>query len=348
MTWRAFALVLWALESCLAAAAQPAAAVPLYTDQNMPPAIYAQLLHSQELALNLQYEQAEALLQKARAAEPAHPLGGVFLLATRLSMLQESLRRGSREVPKGFFKDVDALIVQAQAQAEAYPKSAYPKFYLGAALGCRGLAKLYTGHYLDSYFDGKNGVDLVRQAVAIEPKLYDAYMGLGQFEYYCGSLGGMLRFILALKGSEEKGLEMLQTCGEKATYAVWPCRLYRVKLLIRERGQYQASAQDLAVLLARYPDNHDLLKDLTLCLEHGVTEPDLLNRGETVLEKLKGGWNLPSYAKLEAAELQLLLAKAWLARGAWENAVPHLNAVAAGKGPRAAEAKKLLQPKAYP
>jgi hypothetical protein len=146
MTWRLFCAGLLALQSCLAAAAQPAAAVPLYTDQNVPRDIYEKMLKSQDLALNLHYEEAEKQLRQARAAIPDHPLGGVFLLATRLSMLQESLRRGNREVPKDFFAEVNALIAQAQGQAELYPKSAYPKFYLGAALGCRGLAKLYTGH----------------------------------------------------------------------------------------------------------------------------------------------------------------------------------------------------------
>ncbi len=348
MTGLRLCLGLWALQSSLAAAAQPAAAVPLYTDQNVPPAIYEQMLKSQDLALNLHYDEAEAQLRAARAAIPEHPLGGVFLLATRLSMLQEDQRQGKKGVPKDFFKEVDALIAQAQAQAEAYPASAYPKFYLGAALGCRGLARLYDGHYLDSYFDGKNGVDLVRQAVAIEPGLYDAYMGLGQFEYYCGSLGGMLRFILALKGSEAKGLEMLQTCGEKATYAAWPCRLYRVKLMVGEQHQYEASAPELAKVIERYPDNYDLLSDLKQCLDHGVKDPALLKQAELLLPKLKAGWDLPAYAKVDVPALELSIAKAWLAQGLWENAVPHLSALAKGKGPSAEEAQRLLKPKEQP
>ena len=348
MTWRHLCAGLWALQSCLAAAAQPAAAVPLYTDQNVPRDIYEKMLKSQDLALNLHYEEAEKQLREARASIPDHPLGGVFLLATRLSILQESLRRGNKEVPKDFFKEVDALIAQAQAQAEAYPKSAYPKFYLGAALGCRGLAKLYTGHYLDSYFDGRNGVDLVRQAVAIEPTLYDAYMGLGQFEYYCGSLGGMLRFVLALKGSEEKGLEMLQTCGEKATYAAWPCRLYRIKLMIREQHQYEPEAKELSLVIDRYPDNFDLLRDLTLSLDHGVKDPDLLKQAERLLAHLKAGWDLPDYAKVDVPALELSIAKAWLADGLWQNAAPHLQGLAKGKGPVADEAQGLLKPKGLP
>jgi hypothetical protein len=301
---------LTALWLCSTAAVHPAAAVPLYTDKNMPPEVMVQLMHSQDLALDLKYDEAEAELRRARALVPDHPLGGVFLLATRLSILQESIRQGHLEVPKDFFNEVNALIDQAQAQGIAYPQSAYPKFYLGAALGCRGLARLYTGHYLDSYFDGKNGVDLVRQAVAIQPDLYDAYMGLGQFEYYCGSLGAMLRFVLALHGSEEKGLEMLKTCGEKATYAAWPCRLYRVKLMVSERKDFIGSAADLAVVMQRYPDNTDLARQVFVCLQNGSDDPALIALGESLLARLKGGWKVPAYAHLELPFCEEALATA--------------------------------------
>ncbi len=183
-------------------------------------------------------------------------------------------------------------------------------------MGCRGLARLYTGHYLDSYFDGKNGVDLVRQAVALKPDLYDAYMGLGQFEYYCGSLGSMLRFVLALHGSEEKGLEMLKTCGEKATYAAWPCRLYRVKLMVSERKDFVGSAADLAVVMRRYPDNTDLARQVFVCLENGSDDPCVdRNWDESLLARLKGGWQVPAYAHLDLpfCEHALAAAKARLA-----------------------------------
>ena len=299
------ALLLWPT-----AAALPAAAVPLYTDHNMPPDVMTELLKSQDLALDLQYDQAEKQLRAARDKVPLHPLGNVFLLATRLSMLQEALRRGKPADLKQYFHDVDDLIAMAQAQMEAYPKEAFPKFYLGAAFGCRGLAKLYTGHYLDSYFDGKNGVALVREAVEIDPKLYDAYMGLGQFEYYCGSLGSMLRFVLALHGSEEKGLEMLKTCGEKATYAAWPCRLYRVKLMVSERQDFKNSAAELALVMDRYPDNYDLARNVFVCLDHGARDPGLVAVAEKLVKKLKAGWDLPPKVKFDPAVWQASIDKA--------------------------------------
>jgi tetratricopeptide (TPR) repeat protein len=294
----------------LAVAVPSAVTVPLYTDQNMPLSVLQQLMHSQDLALDLKYDEAEAQLRAARDLVPEHPLGNVFLLATRLSLLQESIRRGQTQVPEGFFKDVDDLIGQAKLQAQAHPESPYPKFYLGAAMGCRGLAKLYTGHYLDSYFDGKDGVALVREAVAMEPTLYDAYMGLGQFEYYCGSLGGMLRFFLNLQGSEEKGLEMLKTCGEKATYAAWPCRLYRVKLMVSERADYEGSAKELAVLMARYPDNYDLGSQVFVCLDHGSRDAALIKAAEVLVKRLKAGWQLPPYAPLKLENCERILAQA--------------------------------------
>ena len=95
-------------------------------------------------------------------------------------------------------------------------------------------------------------------------------------------------------------------------------------------------------------DDEDEFLAESLCLDHGVTEPLLLQQGERELRHLKKGWELPVYARMDVPAFELSIAKAYLALGARENAVPHLSAVAEGKGPVADEAKRLLKPKAVP
>ena len=221
--------ILLAVLACTVALAVPGRAagdavpaVPLYTDQSLPAPVLRRLVEGQDLAMNMHY--AEAAIRAAMADAPEHPLGQVFLMATLLGRLQESFRGGDREVPQQFFAEVDKLITMGEAQLKAHPESAYPRLYLGAGYGVRGLAKLYSGSYVSSYFDGKHGAAVLKEAVSIDPQLYDAYMGLGQFEYYCGTLGAVLQFVLALPGDPAKGLQMLQTCGDKGTYAAWPCK----------------------------------------------------------------------------------------------------------------------------
>jgi hypothetical protein len=352
---RRFALLLPALAfSALALRPAPAraAAAPaptptstpvLWTDNNIPAPVLKSLVKAQDLALDLRYDQALARIRAATLKAPRHPLCGVFLVATLLSRMQENFRAGAKQVPDSFFVQADRLVARCEAQREAYPDSPYPCLYLGAAYGMRGLAKLYAGHYLQSYFDGKHGDALLKQAVAIDPTLYNAYMGLGQFEYYCGSLAGILRFFLDLHGSMSKGLAMLKLCEDKGTYASRPSEVYRVQLMTGRRD-YAAAAPELLVVRSRYPDDYTSAKAVFRCLGAGVNTPAMRAAAEAVLKRLDQGWRPPRYAHVNRDAMRLSLAKACLAAGDGVGARGPLSALLAAPEPWHTRALDLLSP----
>jgi FimV-like protein len=316
----------------------------LWTDDNIAPAVLQQLTDGQDLALAQRYDEAEAKIRRAQAQAPEHPLCEVFLVATLLSRVQEQFKENQREVPPEFFDEVNHLVAQVEAQAKDYPDSPYPRLYLGAAYGMRGLAKLYVGSYISSYFDGKKGAEMLRQAVALDPKLYNAYMGLGQFEYYCGTLSGVLQFVLALPGNPDKGLAMLQECEDKATYAAWPCKAYRVSLLLSDRHDYRNSEPELAALLARYPTNYQFAREVFNALAAGVNTAALRRSAEDVLRRLDQGWAPPKHADIDPDRCRLVLARACLQGGDQAEAEAQLHRLAdAGHGECRDQARELLK-----
>jgi hypothetical protein len=323
-------LAAWMIGAC--ALLQGAQALPLYTDDNMPAPLLAELMRGQDLAMELRFDEAEAVIRGIMLQEPEHPLGDVFLLATLLSRTQEEFRAGRRRVDPAFIKQADALIAKAKAQQDAYPHSAYPRYYMAAGLGVRGLARLYAGSYFSSYRDGKRGAGLLKEAVAIEPELYNAYMGLGQFEYYCGTLGSVLQFLLALPGDPDQGLAMLKTCADRATYAAWPCRAYRVRLIVSDRQGYAAVEPELPALVARYPGNYDFALAVFAALDAKVNTAALRGSAEEILRRVRHGWSPPVYARFDPQAAELSLALAYLEASQRSNALPHLEAVS--RGPR--------------
>jgi hypothetical protein len=318
--------------SALALAAGLAAAAPLYTDKNISPKVLEELTRAQDLGMSMRFGDAVAAIAEARKGEPEHPLGQVFLIATLLSKVQEDFKSGRKKVDPGFFVEADRLIAMAEQQEQAYPGSAYPHLYLGAGYGARGLAKLYAGSYVSSYLDGKKGVAFLKEAVALEPELYDAYMGLGQFEYYCGTLGSVLQFVLALPGDPDKGLAMLKTCEEKATYAAWPCKAYRAKLLIADRKDYAGAEPELAALTTRYPGNYEFAKAVFGALDAGLNTAALRRSGEEILRRNDQGWSPPAHAGYDQALSRLRLARAYMAAGEGAAARPHLLRLAEEQG----------------
>ncbi|HTA17625.1 MAG TPA: hypothetical protein VK786_07755 [bacterium] len=308
-------LALLALVLALPIAAAAATDTVLWTDRNIPQPVLERLIQAQDLALDLRYDEAEAMIRAATPQAPDHPLCGVFLLATLLSRIQENFKAGIQTVPPSFFREADRLVDRIQRQREAFPRSPYPCLYLGAAYGIRGLAKLYAGNYIASYWDGKNGAALLKEAVARDPTLYNADMGLGQFEYYCGTLAGVLQFLLALPGDPEKGLAMLKTCQDKGSYAAWPCEAYRVRLMTSERNDFTGAAQDLVVLADRYPDNYDFAIAVFKSLDAGVNTPAMRGAAERALRRMDQGWVPPSYAHMDENALRMGLVRACLAAG---------------------------------
>ncbi|HXC62917.1 MAG TPA: hypothetical protein VNZ67_01100, partial [bacterium] len=335
--------ILAALALCLSAPLAGRAGT-LWTDDNIPPEVLRKLTDGQDLALSQRYDEAEALIRQAQTEAPEHPLCGVFLVATLLSRVQEQFKEGRKEVPPDFFNEVDHLVAQVEAQAKDYPSSPYPKLYLGAAYGMRGLAKLYAGSFISSYFDGKKGAEMLRQAVALDPQLYNAYMGLGQFEYYCGTLSGVLQFVLALPGNPDKGLAMLKDCEDKATYAAWPCKAYRISLMLSDRHDYRNSEPELAALLARYPGNYQFSREVFNALAAGVNTAALRRSAGDVLRRLDQGWVPPKYADIDPDRCRLVLAQACLQAGDRPEAETQLRRLAdAGHGPARDKARDLLK-----
>lgn len=306
------------------------ASQPLWTDKNIPPKVLEELTRAQDLGMSLRFDEAVAAIREARKGAPEHPLGEVFLMATLLSKVQEDFKAGHKEVSPEFFAEADRLVQMAEEQHQAYPDSAYPQLYLGAGYGVRGLAKLYAGSYMGSYLDGKKGVAYLKRAVAIEPELYDAYMGLGQFEYYCGTLGGVLQFLLALPGNPDKGLDMLKTCEDKATYAAWPCKAYRAKLLISDRKDFAGAEPELAALCTRYPGNYDFANAVSASLQAGLNTAALRRAAEEILRRNDQGWTPPAYSGFDAARFRLQLARSCIAAGEGATARPHLQQLADG------------------
>jgi tetratricopeptide (TPR) repeat protein len=342
-------LAVLALILPIQAAAAVAAATPvprgpiLWTDQNIPPQVLERLTEAQDLALDLRYDDAEAMIRAVTPQAPEHPLCGVFLVATLLSRIQEGFKSGAKEVPASFFKEADHLVDEIQKQRDAFPDSPYPRVYLGAAYGMRGLAKLYAGDYVASYIDGKKGAGLLKEAVAMDPKLYNAYMGLGQFEYYCGTLSGVLQFLLALPGDPDKGLAMLKTCEDKGTYAAWPCKAYRIRLMTGERHDYAAAEPELAALAARYPNNYDFAVAVFKTLDAGVNTAALRRSADDVLRRMDQGWTPPPYAHMDEDRLRMSLAKACIAAGDAVSASDSLNKLLLRPEPWHSRAAALLK-----
>ncbi len=113
--------------------------------------------------------------------------------------------------------------VDAKKACDEYPaQNAMIYFLRGMVLGEEGMVHLQDKEYLDSYSKGKSAVAALEKSLEIDPTSYDAYLGLGLFEYYCSKFTGaikILAWLIGFKGNSEKGLEYVTKAMTHGKYS---------------------------------------------------------------------------------------------------------------------------------
>ncbi len=351
----AFPIFFFALAAGLPAsepAPQPgtttAAAAPLlFRDDQVDPQAYAVMVEAQAEAVRLRFDHARELAAKGMAMAPGNPLGMIIDAGVRLYELQEDAEakkvRDGRSM-QDFLRRLEELVALSSAQEAAFPKAPWPKLHLGGAYGCRGLVNLYLKNYWTAYWDGKKGVDYLKQSVKLDKEQHNAYMGLGQFNYYAGSMGSVLQFLLFMHGDVELGLKQLETAAEKGSYAAWSARIFLAKVLITEVKDWARAEPYLRQVLTEYPESyHHWRYAMTWARGLGLNSAKAREVMEALAQRWDAGWRAPAYAEFAFEPTRLDLAKAYMDYGDAPKALPHLKALAKSRNSGiASEAQKLM------
>ena len=105
-----------------------------------------------------------------------------------------------------FQSRVDAAIASADAWTKREPERAEAWFYLGGAYGARAQWKVLRRERVGAARDGKRIKEALERALALDPRLQEAYFGIGLYHYYADvapAAAKMLRWLLLLPGGDK-------------------------------------------------------------------------------------------------------------------------------------------------
>jgi len=261
----------------------------------LPAACMQALLAGQDALQRMDFEGAHRLTQQGIAQQAGHPLPRIFLQGVYLYEIQESILAGKLDpgLLERFYQESATAIQMAEALDAAAP-SARSRLYLGGAYGCRGMARLYEKSYWKSYQDGKRAYADLREAVARDPGLFNAYLGLGQFQYFCGRMQGLLQFVLSMHGDVPAALQNLKACALKGDYASIPAKLFLCQVLITDQKDYQAALPFILEARACYPENYHYCEYMVMEAEGlGWQEPQSLRAAQRVFSQVEQGGLAP-------------------------------------------------------
>lgn len=196
----------------------------------------------------------------ALAKYPEHPYPHFGMAMSKWATLEYLEDESDPALEKEYEKMTDEAIDIGKAWIKKHPGDANAYLCLGGMYGLRARLAVLQHRWIKAYFDGRKALSYMHRSLKIEPELYDAYLGLGMYEYYAGTLHGAIKVLasILMKGDAAKGLEQLNLCREKGYFNALAAKLLLIEIYTTTGSPY-ANAP-LAVkwskeLRAAYP-NH--------------------------------------------------------------------------------------------
>ena len=215
-----------------------------------------QLARAYDAILDARFEELPALL--TRTCPPA-PSDACQVLEAVSLWWQIQLDPLSKAKDRQFQSKVDAAIAATEAWVKREPQRAEAWFYVGGAYGARAQWRVLRGEHFGAARDGKRIKESLERALARDPRLQEAYFGIGLYHYYADvapAAAKMLRWLLLLPGGDRKtGLqEMLRARSAGALLRDEADYQLQVIYLWYEK-QPQRALELLAGLRQRHPRN---------------------------------------------------------------------------------------------
>jgi tetratricopeptide (TPR) repeat protein len=175
-----------------------AAASPLHAQQTQGLTGAAQVLRAYDAIVDARFDDVHL----DRTCPPA-PREVCQLLEAVSVWWQIQLDPLSRTLDADFESRVDRAIEATEAWTGREPRRAEAWFYLGGAYGARAQWRVLRSQQLGAARDGKRIKDALERALALDPRLQEAYFGIGLYRYYADvapTAAKLLRWLLLLPG----------------------------------------------------------------------------------------------------------------------------------------------------
>ena len=214
-------------------------------------------------------EAAIAEFQKIRQNQPEHPLGYMLEAEARWWKIYcssaefkwgmtDAWHRGKLKDDQPYFDLARKTTMSAEAQLKK-EETAEMRFYAG--MGHALAARLHSlrGENRASARAGVRAREELLRALALDPELADADLGLGLYDYYVDTLSTIariLRFFMGIPGgSKRDGVKQLERAMTEGVLSRVEARFYLAKNLRNYDRDYERALSVLEPLVAQYPSN---------------------------------------------------------------------------------------------
>lgn len=222
-----------------------------YTNVFANPVVDSLLTTGLDLAYNFKLEKAERVFMQLIKEDPSDPIGYYFISKIHLWKFVGSKSESEYIIFKNYSE-------KALNVAEDKPESAYNYFMLGEIHQLEAMASGAKSEVLDAFWASKNSIGYYEDALDLDPTFYDAYLGLGVFNYALSYVPGVFNWALVLtgiSGDKDESLENLKLAYKYGNLMKTESGFYLGKVYTEYTAEYDSAEIYLSAILEKYPNN---------------------------------------------------------------------------------------------
>ncbi len=209
-----------------------------------------------KFAYNFQIDEAEDVFEQIIRKYPDDPRGYHYISNL---YLWTYLSNKSDSIYKKFIDYTDTTIKKSEQFLSRNNKNDESVLYiLGATYGYRSIAFVSTNKYLDAIWASRNSQSSLKKVIEINPENYDAYLGLGLFNFALGQVPSAFKWALSLigfSGDKESGVKLIEKAAEKGIYAKVEASFYLSQIYSDFYEEYDKAEKLLFSITSKYPEN---------------------------------------------------------------------------------------------
>jgi hypothetical protein len=264
--------------------------------------------NASDATYHLRLDEARTAAQELQQKYGDHPAG--FLIVAETYWWQAQGDPQNERIEKAYYSAQEL----AQSKAETAVKAGkYSKpevlAYLASAHGSYARFEVtQKGSFYRAMRAGLRAHKFAEQVYALDPNYYDIYVGLGAFNYFAGTLPGVIKpfaWLFGARGNKDLGVQQLQTAMQKGRYSRTEARIVYYTALLSHK-EYSAAFPILENLMADYPGNFVLYGWATEWFREQGKNTEGVDYFERLSEKqVSRSSTMAKFALLEKADLQL-------------------------------------------
>ena len=213
------------------------------------------ILQGLDATFKFDFEKSEKIFNSLIEKYPDSPAGYHF---KSIQYLWKYLDSKNDSDYASFINLSDSTINKANNLLERDTVNTFLYYILGSSYSYRAIVFTRQESYLDAVLATKKSFSYLNNTLLIDSTYYDAYMGLGLFNFMISQTPPALKWaqrIAGIEGEKGKGIKFLKLAADKGKFSKVEALFYLSQILAEFYGEYDEAEKILISLNSKYRKN---------------------------------------------------------------------------------------------